>query len=196
MWLMNNFNYWQDVMRAGAIVGVVMALSSVLEQYLLFFSELSLVRATAIYVVEWLIMVAIYAFMLFFFARQRVAQCDPQYGMSFSQVLSYVILVSMFAGVMVGVANTLYIDAEGYALYVDGMLLRLDQMVDMLPAKIAADEYALFEESADIIRSAEQPTIFNNIFASLNRYIIGGAFVGVIIAAIVRRDPVQQINEE
>lgn len=193
---MNNINYWQDVMRAGAILGVVMALSSVLEHYVLFFSELSLTRATAIYGVEWLIMVAIYTLMLFFFARRRVAQCDPQYGMSFSQVLSYVILVSMFAGIMVGVANTLYIDAEGYALYIDGILLRFDQLEDMLPAKIAAEEYAVFEKSVDIIRSAEQPTIFNNIFESLNRYIIGGAFVGIIIAAIVRRDPVQQINEE
>lgn len=188
--------FWQDVMRAGAIVGIVMALSHIVEQYVMIYSGMSLSATVLVYSVEWLVAMAIYAFLLFLFAKQRIERCDPKIAIGFSQVLSYVVMVSMFAGVFVGLANTFYLDAMGYDRYVDGMLMRIDEMQRMV-SKVGGEELYddMFTEMVSIIRSSTQPTIFVNIFSSLNSYILSGGFVGLIISAILRRDATTNSNE-
>ena len=194
---MNNKTFFSDAMMAGAIVGVVMALSRIFERYELFFSTSELLSVVTPYAIEWVLMVGIFVWLLFFFTRRRAKAADAEVGFSYGQALSFVLVVSMLAGIIVGLADTIFINAMGYDLYVDGMVTRIGQMRNLyIEAGLTQADVKSFDEMAAAARMAEQPSIFMNIFVDLYNYILFGGLPGLIIAAIVRRQPEYRVNND
>lgn len=187
---MNNKNFWQDVLRSGALLGVVMSLSLVVEQYIMVCSPLSLAMGSFLYFVEWCSVAVIFVVALYRLTRRRAKESDPQSGYGYAQALSYMLLVSLLTGIVVGVAHMLFIAVIGYDSYVEGMLHRIDEMRSMMLMSGGGSSYnALFEQMVSGLRSAEQPTIIDYVISSANNYILCGGFVGLIIAGFVRREP-------
>ena len=194
---MNNKTFFSDAMMAGAIVGVVMALSRIFERYELFFSSSDLLSVVIPYAIEWLLAVGVFVWMLFFFTRRRAKAVDPEVGFSYGQALSFVLLVSMLAGVIVGVADTIYVNAMGYDVYINGMVARIAEMRNIyVEAGLSQTDVKAFEDMAAAARMAEQPSIFANIFMEFYNYVLFGGLPGLIIAAIVRRNPEYRVNKD
>ena len=194
---MNNKTFFSDAMMAGAIVGVVMALSRIFERYELFFSTSELLSVVTPYAIEWVLMVGIFVWLLFFFTRRRAKAADAEVGFSYGQALSFVLVVSMLAGIIVGLADTIFINAMGYDVYVDGMVSRIAEMRNLyIEAGLTQADVKSFDEMAAAARMAEQPSIFMNIFVDLYNYILFGGLPGLIIAAIVRRQPEYRVNND
>lgn len=194
---MNNKTFFSDAMMAGAIVGVVMALSRIFERYELFFSTSELLSVVTPYAIEWVLMVGIFVWLLFFFTRRRAKAADAEVGFSYGQALSFVLVVSMLTGIIVGLADTIFINAMGYDVYVDGMVSRIAEMRNLyIEAGLTQADVKSFDEMAAAARMAEQPSIFMNIFVDLYNYILFGGLPGLIIAAIVRRQPEYRENND
>lgn len=193
---MMNSGYWQDLLRSGAILGVIMALSLVVEQYMMTCSDLSLTVVSLLYFVEWCVAVGLFVWLLYRFSRRRAEQCDARRGWSYAQALSYVVSVSMLTGIIVGLANTLFVSAIGYESYVEGLVARIAEMREMFAASGGTGYDAMFAEFVSNMRSSEQPSIWVNIYSSLSNYIFGGIVVGLVIAAFVRREPNIFIRED
>lgn len=194
---MNNKTFFSDAMMAGAIVGVVMALSRIFERYELFFSSSELLSVVTPYAIEWVLMVGIFVWLLFFFTRRRAKAADAEVGFSYGQALSFVLVVSMLTGIIVGLADTIFINAMGYDVYVDGMVTRIGQMRNLyIEAGLTQADVKSFDEMAAAARMTEQPSIFMNIFVDLYNYILFGGLPGLIIAAIVRRQPEYRVNND
>jgi hypothetical protein len=194
---MNNKTFFSDAMMAGAIVGVVMALSRIFERYELFFSTSELLSVVTPYAIEWVLMVGIFVWLLFFFTRRRAKAADAEVGFSYGQALSFVLVVSMLTGIIVGLADTIFINAMGYDVYVDGMVSRIAEMRNLyIEAGLTQADVKSFDEMAAAARMAEQPSIFMNIFVDLYNYILFGGLPGLIIAAIVRRQPEYRVNND
>jgi hypothetical protein len=194
---MNNKTFFSDAMMAGAIVGVVMALSRIFERYELFFSTSELLSVVTPYAIEWVLMVGIFVWLLFFFTRRRAKAADAEVGFSYGQALSFVLVVSMLAGIIVGLADTIFINAMGYDVYVDGMVSRIAEMRNLyIEAGLTQADVKSFDEMAAAARMTEQPSIFMNIFVDLYNYILFGGLPGLIIAAIVRRQPEYRVNND
>ena len=194
---MNNKTFFSDAMMAGAIVGVVMALSRIFERYELFFSSSDLMSVVTPYAIEWVLMVGIFVWLLFFFTRRRAKAADAEVGFSYGQALSFVLVVSMLAGIIVGLADTIFINAMGYDVYVDGMVSRIAEMRNLyIEAGLTQADVKSFDEMAAAARMTEQPSIFMNIFVDLYNYILFGGLPGLIIAAIVRRQPEYRVNND
>lgn len=194
---MNNKTFFSDAMMAGAIVGVVMALSRIFERYELFFSTSELLSVVTPYAIEWVLMVGIFVWLLFFFTRRRAKAADAEVGFSYGQALSFVLVVSMLTGIIVGLADTIFINAMGYDVYVDGMVTRIGQMRNLyIEAGLTQADVKSFDEMAAAARMAEQPSILMNIFVDLYNYILFGGLPGLIIAAIVRRQPEYRVNND
>jgi hypothetical protein len=194
---MNNKTFFSDAMMAGAIVGVVMALSRIFERYELFFSTSELLSVVTPYAIEWVLMVGIFVWLLFFFTRRRAKAADTEVGFSYGQALSFVLVVSMLAGIIVGLADTIFINAMGYDVYVDGMVSRIAEMRNLyIEAGLTQADVKSFDEMAAAARMTEQPSIFMNIFVDLYNYILFGGLPGLIIAAIVRRQPEYRVNND
>lgn len=194
---MNNKTFFSDAMMAGAIVGVVMALSRIFERYELFFSTSELLSVVTPYAIEWVLMVGIFVWLLFFFTRRRAKAADAEVGFSYGQALSFVLVVSMLTGIIVGLADTIFINAMGYDVYVDGMVSRIAEMRNLyIEAGLTQADVKSFDEMAAAARMTEQPSIFMNIFVDLYNYILFGGLPGLIIAAIVRRQPEYRVNND
>ena len=187
---MNNKDFWQDVLRSGALLGVVMSLSMLIEQYIMVCSPLSLAMGSFLYFVEWCSVAVIFVVALYRLTRRRAKESDPQSGYGYAQALSYMLLVSLLTGIVVGVAHMLFIAVIGYDSYVEGMLHRIDEMRSMMLTSAGDTSYgSLFAQMTSSLRSAEQPSIFDYVIASVNNYIICGGFVGLILASFVRVEP-------
>ena len=187
--------FWQDVMRSGALLGVIMSLSLLVEQYVMVCSSLSLATCSLVYCVEWCSVAVFFIIALYRLVRRRAAQCDPQQGFSYGQALAYVLMTSLLTGVVVGVAHMIFISAISYESYVEGMLRRIDEMRSIKVATGGGSYNNLFEQMVSGLRSAEQPTILTYVITSANNYILCGGVIGFIIASFVRREPKTRVEE-
>ena len=188
-------DFWYDVLRSGAILGVAMAVSHILEQYLLLYSSLSLASVSVWYSLEWLLAAILFVWLLVRFSKRRASAADPKYGYSYSLALSYILMVSMLTGIIVGAANTIFIGAMGYGDYVEGMVGRVEEIRDLYHSMNIATLDANFNAFIEALRAAEQPTMLSNVFTSFNNYILTGGLPGLIIAGVVSRKP-QLFNTE
>lgn len=192
---MINKDFWYDALRSGAILGIVMAVSRIFELYLLAFSDGALMTMSLWYLVEWVIAAGVFVWLVVRFSKRRAADSDPKYGYSYSVALSYILTISMLAGIIVGTANTLFIGAMGYEAYVEGMVGRIDQMRELYAGMNLQMYDADFNKMIAAMRSAEQPSMLSTVFASLNNYLLTGGILGLIIAGVVSRRPQMFSNE-
>ena len=184
---MNRY-FWSDVLRSGAILGGVMSLSYIFERYLLAFSDMALLKASTIYSLEWLVACIAFVWMLARFTRRRAEAMPAEVTVTYSYLLSYVLLASMLSGVLVGVADTLYISAMGYDLYISGLVGRIEQLQQLyLDMGISASEMTIFEQYANQLRYVEQPSMMLTVLGKLQTYAIMGCIPGFIIASVNSR---------
>lgn len=183
-----NRDFWSDVLRSGAILGGVMSLSYIFERYLLAFSDMALLKASTIYSLEWLVACIAFVWMLARFTRRRAEAMPAEVTVTYSYLLSYVLLASMLSGVLVGVADTLYISAMGYDLYISGLVGRIEQLQQLyLDMGISASEMTIFEQYANQLRYVEQPSMMLTVLGKLQTYAIMGCIPGFIIASVNSR---------
>lgn len=183
-----NRDFWSDVLRSGAILGGVMSLSYIFERYLLAFSDMALLRASAIYSLEWLVACIAFVWILARFTRRRAEALPVEVPVTYSYLLSYILLTSMLSGVLVGVADTLYVSTMGYDLYITGLVGRIEQLQQMyVDMGVSASEMTFFEQYADQLRYVEQPSMLLTVFGKLQTYAIMGCIPGFIIASVNSR---------
>lgn len=193
---MINREYWHDVLRSGAILGLVMALSSIFERYLLLASNLTLGTATMLYLGEAVVACVVFIWLIVRFTRCRRDAGDPRFGFNYSTALSYILLISMLAGVIVGVAGTIFTSAIGYDAYIAGNISRLEEAKTLYEGLgVGANDLVLFDEMVHRIRTAPQPTMLQNVLASFSNYILFGGIPGLIIAGVLSRNPQAPIEE-
>ena len=191
---MINKSFWNDVLRDGAILGLVMALSRTFENYLQLQADISIMASYLFLSVEMIVAAVVFVWLLYRFVKRRSLSVDESQGFSFGQGLIYAFTLSVLTGILVGVANTLFVAVVGYETYVDGLIASLDRTADFISGLdqtgAAVESYEKMADTlVETIESSPQPSVFDNILASLNNYITCGTLSGLIIARIVRREP-------
>ena len=107
---------------------------------------------------------------------------------TYSYLLSYILLTSMLSGVLVGVAETLYLSFMGYEGYIAGLIGRIEQMQQMyVDMGVAASDMAIFEQFTTQLRYTEQPSMLLTVFNQLQVYAMMGCIPGFIIASVNSR---------
>lgn len=187
-------DFWYDVLRSGAILGVVMALSRIVEMYLLAYSSLDMGSMSMWFLLEWVVAAVIFVWLLVRMSKRRAAATDPKYGYSYSMALAYILMISMLAGIMVGVADTLFIGVMGYDAYIDGMIGRIDEIRQLYVSMNITSVDADFSAMISALRSAERPSMMSAVFSMFNSYVLVGGVVGLVVAGVVCRKP-QIISE-
>lgn len=199
-------NFWMDVLRSAAILGVVMAISHVFEQYMLLFSSVDVLTASLIICFEYIAVIVVFVWLTFRFTRNVARNWIDQVTLpdgnivevqfTYGRALSYILMVSMLAGVIVGITNTIFIDIMGYDMFVMGNLHRIDEVNALLESMAAAegsqvliaDYNKLFDDYRELILTAERPSMFSNIISHMSNYMFSGGVVGLAIAYFARRN--------
>lgn len=181
---MFNKSFWQEVLRDGAVLGLVMAASHIFESVILF-GDMPLTKASVIVTIEMFAAAIFFVWYLYRSAKRCSLRADAKLGFPYSTGLLYIFTMSVLAGVLVGLSQVVYVKAMGgYGAYVEGMISRFEDMAALMPV-----DGGMFDQMIDQLLASEKPSAIESIVASVNNYIISGSFVGLIVAAIVRREP-------
>lgn len=182
------------MLRSGAILGVVMGASGILETYAVISRSHGFVSAMA---VEMIVVFILFVWLLYAFARKRSRLYEPQEGFSYAQALLYVICLSAAAGVISGVMKYVFISIMGFDALVSGYMDILEYYRSAVVGAHMPGAYVqMMDDMIEAVRISERPSILRTVFDSLETYAVGGTILGLIISGIVRRDPVITRNDE
>lgn len=201
-----------DVLRAAAIIGVVMALSHIFEQYMLLFSGVSLINASLVILIEGVIAAAVFVWLMIRFTR-RISlawndRIDVGNGIvvdmpfTYGRAVSYGLLISMFAGIFVGVANTIFVDIMGYDLYRAaqiGYFEQIEEIMNAYNALLGGSENLssdIMTKQIEMLETMDKPSIFATIISHMTSYMLYGGIASLVVAAVARRKRVQNISNE
>ncbi|MEE0864444.1 MAG: DUF4199 domain-containing protein [Alistipes sp.] len=176
--------FWNDVLRDGAILGCLMALSRFFESYVLILSDMSLQALSLISSLEMLLAAVVFIWLVYRFARRRSLSADPSVGYSYGSGVIHIFVVSLLTGVVVGLANALFMAIIGYEAFVESYVDRIMQLSQIVPG---SEE--LFATLIEQVESSPAPSVFDSLLNSMNSYIITGGITAFIVASKVRREP-------
>ena len=208
---MNFKDFWMDVLRSAAIVGIVMSVSHIFEKYITLFSDLGLGASSLIIFIEGIVAAVLFVGMLYYFTRRLAKGWNERVEymgqvltvkFSYSRALSYVLTVSMLASVIVGVASTIYVDIVGYDIYLAAQIAYIEETVDFVNAagQMSGSENLVSVESMEDfvsqLEASERPSMFANIISLMSSYMLYGGLTGLVVAAVARRNIKQNVSSE
>lgn len=183
---MEKSNFWNDAAKFGAILGALLAVSTVVE------TMLTISGSTSLYmllILEWIAVVVLHYYLLHRFTRSRSMLFSADEGFTFGQGYSYVLAISGFAGVIVGIVQYLHIYVIlGYANY-------LNKVTDALTGVLAqgggipASMETAFAQVLTQLRDTPEPSILNTVGGGIFSGLLFGAVFGLIIAGVLSRAP-------
>ena len=190
---MNFKEYWMDVLRTAAIIGVVMALSHIFEQYILLYSDMSLYSASMVLMIEGLASAGLFIFLMFYFTR-RIARAwndKVEFGngivvdmpFTYGRAVSYGLLVASFVGILVGVVDILFVDfMGGYDAYRAEQIAYFEEIRELLTAynaMVGSEIMPMEAMDATIeqFEAMERPSMFMTILSHMSSYMLYGGVV-------------------
>lgn len=179
-------NLLSDAASKGAILGVLMLASHILEQTLMLQGSLSTLM---IAVIEMLAVAVLFVYLVWRFAKRASMEFgDEEVGYSYGQGLLYVITLSVLAGIVVGLGSYVYMHfIIGYENYIEKVSAMYSSLLST--AAIPASVASVYEQMLEQIQSQPEPSIFGTLWSSLWSYLFWGLIVGLFVAAAVKRDP-------
>ena len=183
---MEKNSFWNNAARQGAILGAVLAVSSVLENMMMLSGRLTLY---ALLTVETIAVIVLHYYLLHRYTRQRAALYTAGEGFTFGQGYGYLLAVSGFAGVIVGIVQYIYLHLiVGYANYVDHVVASVTETLAANGGMTAAME-PLMSQTLAQLQSAPEPTVLATVWSGIFSSLLFGAFFGLIIAGVQARAP-------
>lgn len=198
---MNLKDFWKEMLRVAAIIGVAMAISHLIEQYLLYVSGVALSTVMVVMFLEGLAAAVLFVWLLYYYTRRVAkawsAKVDFGNGVmvdvpfTYGRALSFCLTVSMLVGVVVGVANTLFVDAIGFDIYRGAQIdfwANVANMMELLSAGEGGGSNEAIVAQIDYLETMERPSIFGNVITYMSNYMFYGGIASLVIAAVARRN--------
>lgn len=183
---MNNKDFWNDVAKWGALIGVIMGSSRVLEYGMMLSADIT---TYALLTLEYVVVAVLYGVLLYRATLTRVVTTYDKLGFSFGRALNYAMLISIFASVIVAAMSYVYINSfvGSYAIYLDRLIESITSVMN--EAQMDRSMVEMYLNALDDVQSAEQvePTIFTTFMSSISTYIMAGVGVGAIVSLLVKR---------
>lgn len=170
----------------GAVLGVLMLASHIIEQSCLFGGSLSIF---AIMGVEMLVVAVLYIWLLYRFAKKASVKFgDDTLGFSYSQGLGYVVCIALFAGVIVGLGGYIFQHfIIGYDNYIDSVTETMQQV--LYSSGASSMMLKTYEDMFSTMAEQPEPGVLNVIFSTVCNYGFWGLIIGLFIAGGVKREP-------
>lgn len=175
---------WHDLATKGAVLGLLMLVSHIIEQA-------ALTSGAFVWIpLEMLLAAGLFIYLLYRFAKQasrKFAAGDGSF--SFSRGLVYVMWLSIFSGIMVGVGGYIYthfiVGYDKYVTSVDNALSPYIEEIGKTNGAMASQLRQMVEQFVE----APEPTIIATVVGSIFQYALVGVILGLIIGASVKRSP-------
>lgn len=177
---------WNQVARQGAVLGIILAASSIFEWEAALSGKLGWM---GLIFLEWIAVVVLHYYLLHRYTKQYGAAFSAEEGFPFWRAYSYLLNVSLFAGVVVGAVQALYLHAiVGYSNY----MARYVEMMKGLIAQMSSGGQqmaAILRQTMEQMQQAEAPSIISTAFSGIWSVVLFGLLFGLIIAGVLARSP-------
>lgn len=176
--------FWNLISKYGAILGVILALSSVAEPMMI----------TAGYIYSgafvWVAVFVLHLYLLHRFTKQYSNSFSKDDGFSFGTGYGFIVLVSLFAGIIVGLANYIYTNIIiGYENQVDSMIATMEKILSMNEGSMPASIEPMFYQYVNELQNVVEPSIIDTVWGGALGGAFFGAIFGLVIAGINSRSP-------
>lgn len=190
--------FLNDILTKGAILGGVMLASNIAENAMFYYG--GTLSWLGVYGIEWLIAIVLYCYLLYRFTRNYAnlvveERKDLPY-FTYGNGLSYAVLVSMLAGVVVSIG------AYMFQHYVIGYENFINHYIEFIQTAVAqsgvqmADMQTALGEVINQLKNTPEPSIISALISGVWSYLIAGTFVGLIVAAFTKRNVQLFDNDE
>lgn len=181
---MEKNNFWNDTAKYGAILGAVLSVSFILENWMTLSGRMALY---ALMTVEWIAVVVLHYYLLHRFTRNRSQLYTAEDGFTFGQAYGFLMVVSAFAGILVGVVQYIYLHLVlGYATYTERMAQAVTDMLSM-GGNVSASYEGMIVPMLEQIQSAPAPSVLATVWGGMFTSLLFGAVFGLIIAGVLSR---------
>ena len=187
---MKQNHFLNSVLNRGAILGFVMLCSHIFEQCAVVYG--GTMTWFSIMGFEMVASYIVYVWLLYKFAKSYSAAVLEQRSelkiFSYGAGLSYVTSVSMLAGVIVGLGRYIIHNIViGHDNYIKAMITSMQSILKANPqtASMMGSYGEVFKQMA----AQPEPSVFATIISSVWSYLLAGTIVGLVVAAIVKREP-------
>lgn len=181
---MERTNFWKDAVTSGAILGALLGVSFMVE------TRMQMSGSFTFYVLEYLVVLVLHYYLLHRFTRRYSLEYSAEEGFSFGAGYGYILSVSAFSGVIVGVVQYLYLNLYvGYANYTERLAAALTDAIAQSGATIPSSMAGMFSQSLDMIQNGPEPSLFGTIWGGIWLSLLFGLIFGLIIAGVLSRAP-------
>lgn len=184
---MEGKTFWNEAAKWGVIVGVLLSVSFVLENLMTVSGRMGLYY---LMMLEWIGVVVLHFWLLLRFVQSRSSLYGAADGFTFGQGYGCVMVVSAFAGVIVGVVQAVYLNLIiGYQNYIDRTIEAMTDLISKSGSQMPASFEGMLAQSFQQMRTAPVPSVLESVWSGLFSSLLFGAVFGLVIAAIVARAP-------
>lgn len=183
---MEKNNFWNEAAKCGTVVGLMLAASSVLENSVFFTNGMAFIYLLAL---EFFAVVVLHYYLLHRYTRRRSQLYTVEEGFTFGQGYGFLLAVSGFAGIIVGVVQAVYLHLiVGYANYIDhyvSWMTGLFAQMGSVPSSVEGTLSQLVNE----LQNSPAPSLLKTIWGGFWSCLLFGVIFGLIIAGVIARAP-------
>lgn len=185
-------NFWNDAAKYGAILGALLSASTIIE------TSLSLSGVKSLYMLilfEWIAVVAVHYYLLHRFTRSRSQLYTPEEGFTFGQGYAYLLTISGFAGILLGIVQYIYVHVIlGYENYTTKLMDAMTSMISQ-SGGIPASMEGIFSQIMTQIQTTPEPSVISTVWSGFFMSVLFGALFGLIIAGVLARPEKPFVSE-
>ncbi len=181
---MTKENFWSDAARCGAVLGLILSGSFLVETA----CSLSGSLALRIFLVAESVAVAVlHYYLLHRYTRQRSQLYSREEGFLFMHGYAFIQVISIFAGLLVGCTNFILTHLViGYDRFLE---LYSQALVEIASQSGNSALMGPLNQMIGTLQQAEVPTLFDIIFSNVFSGWLFGAVFGLIISGVLARRP-------
>lgn len=191
-----NREYFNSAAKWGLFLGAFLSMSRIYEANVMISGDIA---GFAMLTVEWIVVTALYAYILYKANKIRSREVDPTVGYPFRSALNYSILISAFAGIIVGAASHIHVAnfIGGYDVYA---IKSIESITNVLKeANVEQNIQEMYNSGLESVKTIGEnpPSLFSTMISMMANYIISGFVIGLIVGYFTKRAPeMNQINND
>ncbi|MDO4758924.1 MAG: DUF4199 domain-containing protein [Rikenellaceae bacterium] len=181
---MQKSDFWTNAAKEGGVVGVLLAASMLFENYAFLSGSVGLM---GLMMVEWIAVVVLHYWLLHRYTKRYGQQFPVEEGFPFGRAYSYVLILSIFAGVILGLVQAIYLHGIiGYEEYMTNYVNSIQELVSNSAA--SAQMAPMMKQMMAQLEAASTPSVLQTAWGAVTNSVLFGGLFGLIIAAVVSRN--------
>ncbi|MFR9651382.1 MAG: DUF4199 family protein [Rikenellaceae bacterium] len=183
---MNKTEIFNSIAKWGLILGVAMSLSKIIEIKMLLQGSVGM---TLMILVEMVVSILLFLYIIYRSNIERKMSLEKPEEYRFRAISNWSILISLFAGIIVGLATHIYINTSlgGYSGYLQSTHDAMVAIIDSANMDGASREEAIKAlDGYTNVEGIEGISIFDSVLSAVMNYVIGGFVAAIVVTRFVK----------